>query len=104
MAANLHSRVTLGEQGRFVVPAEMRRALELRPGDQLVLRAEDDRLVIEKVETVEKRLLARFANIPPGVSLADELIAERREWAKRDAEELYQPLEQRAPRLRVAEE
>jgi AbrB family looped-hinge helix DNA binding protein len=81
MVAKLHTRVTLGEQGRIVVPAEMRRALGLRPGDQLVVRTEDNRLLIEKVEAVEQRLLARFAGVAPGVSLVDELLAERREWA-----------------------
>jgi AbrB family looped-hinge helix DNA binding protein len=86
MVAKLHTRVTLGEQGRIVVPAEMRRALGLRPGDQLVVRTEDNRLLIEKVEAVEQRLLARFAGVAPGVSLVDELLAERREWASRQAE------------------
>ena len=49
-------------------------------------RQEDDRLVLEKAEAIERRLKALFAHIPPHVSLADELIAERREEATREAE------------------
>ena len=104
MAVKMRSRVTLGEQGRFVVPAEVRRSLNLQPGDQLVIHTEDDRLVIEKVEAVERRLLARFANVAPGVSLVDELIAERREWANRETEASYPLGEERIPHLRVAED
>jgi hypothetical protein len=37
-----------------------------------------DRSVLEKREAALQRLRQRFAHIPDGVSLADELIAERR--------------------------
>ncbi len=38
----------------------------------------------EAEEAVVNRLRARFAHIPPGESMADELIAERRHEAWRD--------------------
>ena len=67
----------------MVVPAEMRRALGFLPGETLVARVEDDHLVIEKPESVERRIRARFRN-SGNRSLADELIAERRGEARRE--------------------
>ncbi|PPC89056.1 MAG: AbrB family transcriptional regulator, partial [Methylobacter sp.] len=42
-------------------------------------------LVLEKTETVKKRLKNRFAQLPESVSLADELIAERRTEANKES-------------------
>lgn len=42
--------------------------------------------MLEQPETIWERITARFAHIPADVSLADELIAERRAEAKREAE------------------
>ena len=71
--------VTLGRQGRLVIPAPLRRALGLEEGDRLVARQEADRLVLEKPERIKKRLKARFAQVPGEHALVDELMAERRE-------------------------
>ena len=51
---------------------------QLEEGDKLVVREEAGRLVLEKRETVKQRLKARFNKVPKELSLADELIAERR--------------------------
>jgi len=51
----------------------------------LVARVENDHLVIEKPESVERRVRARFRKAQ-GHSLSEELIAERREEARREAE------------------
>ncbi|HEV7671422.1 MAG TPA: AbrB/MazE/SpoVT family DNA-binding domain-containing protein [Thermoanaerobaculia bacterium] len=75
--------VTVGEQGRLVIPAAIRRKMHLSSGETLVAFVEDNRLVLERRSAILERLKARFAGI--GVSLADELIAERRaEAAKED--------------------
>lgn len=79
-----HTEVQLGLQGRLVIPAPLRRALGFEPGETLLVRVEDDRLVLEKQESVKRRLKARFAAIPSGRSLARELLADRREEAKRE--------------------
>jgi len=42
------------------------------------------RLVAQERETVLRRLRQRFAHIPAGVSLADELVSERRAEAGRE--------------------
>ena len=72
------SEVRLGAQGRLVIPAALRRALNLAQGDRLVLRKVGKSLVLERREEVLNRLQDRFRHIPPEVSLADELIADRR--------------------------
>lgn len=77
--------ITLGPQGRVVVPAPLRRELGLEAGSVLIARAEEGRLVLEPRAAVLARLRRRFAAIPDGVSLADELVAERREAARRES-------------------
>jgi AbrB family looped-hinge helix DNA binding protein len=79
--------VHLGRQGRLVIPASLRRLLGFEIGDTLVARQEEGRLVIEKQETIKLRLKARFSKLPRDKSLVDELIAERREEAKREVME-----------------
>ena len=76
--------VSLGRQGRLVIPASLRRSLGLEEGDRLVARQDANRLVIEKPEQIKQRLKARFAQVPPERSLVDELISERREESRRE--------------------
>lgn len=78
-------RVHVGPQGRIVIPAHLRRALGVDRGDTLLARVEDGRMVLEKRETVLARVKRRFEKVPRGVSLADELISERREEARRES-------------------
>ena len=78
------NEVQVGAQGRLVIPAALRKALNLKPGDRLVACQEGDRLVLERREVVVKRLQGLFAHIPGDVSLVDELIAERRSEAAGD--------------------
>ena len=77
--------VHLGRQGRLVIPAALRRSLELEEGDKLIAREEGGRLVLEKQNTIKQRLKNRFTKVSKERSLADELIAERREAAKKEA-------------------
>lgn len=79
--------VNIDKQARLVIPATLRRSLGLHEGDRLIAREEDGRLVLEKRETIQQRLRARFAHIPKERSIVDEFIAERREAAKKEAEE-----------------
>jgi len=69
----------------MVIPAAMRRALKLKPGDRLLARTEGESRVLERRESVEKRLRERFRHVPADVSLAEELIAERRLEARRES-------------------
>lgn len=69
-----------------MIPAELREALGFEAGLVLVARAEDGRLVLERREDVLRRLRARFGSVPRDVDLAGELLAERREEARREPE------------------
>jgi AbrB family looped-hinge helix DNA binding protein len=68
----------IGNQGRVVIPASLRKAWKLRPGDTLLARVEEDRLILEKPARVMQRVKQRYAALRGQPSLADELIAERR--------------------------
>jgi AbrB family looped-hinge helix DNA binding protein len=76
--------VSLGRQGRLVIPASLRRSLSLEEGDRLVARQDANPLVIEKPEQIKQRLKARFSQVPAGRRLVEELIAERREESQRE--------------------
>lgn len=78
------STVTVGPQGRLVIPSDIRREMGIGPGDVLLALVEGQRLVLEKREAVLRRLLQRFERVPAEVSLADELIAERRSEGRRE--------------------
>lgn len=71
--------------GSVTLPESLREALGVAPGDRLLAHVERGQLILERREEAERRLLARFANVPKGVSLADELIRERRAEARREA-------------------
>jgi AbrB family looped-hinge helix DNA binding protein len=79
------TRMRVNENGRVVIPASFRKALGINVGDEIVLRIEDDEL---RITTLKRRLeraqqsIRRY--VKPGESLADELIAERHEAAKRE--------------------
>lgn len=84
---DLSNEVQVGAQGRLVIPASLRKALNLKPGDRLIARKVGESLVLERREAIEKRLQDRFRHIPKEVSLVNELIAERRAEAAKEAAE-----------------
>ena len=79
------TRARINQNGRVVIPAPYRKALGLKAGDEVILRMEDDELRITTMKRRIERAQRRIRQyVKPGVSLADELIAERREAAKRE--------------------
>ena len=82
-----HADVRVGPQGRVVIPARLRDELHLAQGEVLVAHVEGERLVLERRQAVLDRLRAAFsATVPRATNLADELIADRRAEAAREAE------------------
>ena len=82
-------RVKVGPKGRVVVPAPIRRELGIEEGTELMARVEGDGIVLEPRAAALRRLRALVREaVPEGVSLVDELIAERREEARREEAEL----------------
>lgn len=74
------TKITQG--GRLVIPAEMRKRHGMPVGGVVHLVDGEDGVFISTPEQALRRLQKRFAGlVPAGVSLADELIAERREEA-----------------------
>jgi bifunctional DNA-binding transcriptional regulator/antitoxin component of YhaV-PrlF toxin-antitoxin module len=80
------TEIQIGPQGHLVIPAPLRRLLSVEPGDTLLARLEEGRLILEKPETVKRRPRDRFAHLPANTSLAGELLAERHEEAMREAD------------------
>ena len=70
--------MVMGQQGRLVIPAEVRAALGLAPGDRLHLRLAGPRLVLERPQDALAELRALVSDVPRSRSLVDELLAERR--------------------------
>jgi AbrB family looped-hinge helix DNA binding protein len=69
----------IAEGGRIVIPASYRRALGLRPGDQVVLRLENGEVRITSRAQARRRAQNYVRSLlPKNVSLVDELIRERR--------------------------
>jgi AbrB family looped-hinge helix DNA binding protein len=75
-------RAKIGQGGRIVIPADLRKALGVGVGDELLLRVEDGELraatrraALKKAQAVVRRF------VPEGVRLSDELIADRRREA-----------------------
>jgi AbrB family looped-hinge helix DNA binding protein len=85
MSMSEETRTRVNENGRVVIPASFRKALGINIGDEVVLRIEDDEL---RISTLKRRIeqAQRFVRryVKPGRSLADELLTERREAAKRE--------------------
>jgi len=78
-------RLRISENGRLVIPAFFRKALGIEVGDEVVLRLHDDEL---RITTQQKRIqraqLRARKYLKKGVSLVDELIAERRQAARNE--------------------
>jgi len=83
MEQRIQARVS--EKGRIVIPASIREELGIKVGDVVDLRVEDSELRIStlkgRIERAQNRL-RRYA--VPGKLMSDELIAERREEARRE--------------------
>lgn len=76
-------RLTLGPGGRVVIPVALREAMEVEEGDSILAWVEEGELHL-----LSPRVGARQAQtmlkglIPKGVSLAEELLADRRREAE----------------------
>jgi AbrB family looped-hinge helix DNA binding protein len=81
----LQARARLNANGRVVIPAALRKALDLRPGDELILRVEDGELRL----STRRQALARARQmireyIPSDEDLTQSLIDDRRAEAARE--------------------
>jgi AbrB family looped-hinge helix DNA binding protein len=75
--------VMVGPKGRVVIPVDIRRALGLEEGSELVAMLEGDAVVLLPRAAVKARLRAMFADV--GASMRQELITERRATAAEES-------------------
>lgn len=78
-------RVRIVEGGKLVIPASMRRELSIRAGDTVMVSIDNGELRVRSMSRALERarsILRR--HIPEGVSLSDELVADRRAEAERE--------------------
>ena len=77
-------KTKIGEGGRLVIPAAYRKALGLKPGDEVILALEEGEIRVLSTRQAIARaqtLVRRY--IPEGRRLSEELIQERREETNR---------------------
>jgi AbrB family looped-hinge helix DNA binding protein len=82
---SIHEAVELGAGGRLVIPAKMRAALGIKVGDRLNISLDGNELRVFTYKEGLRRaqeLVKSF--VPEGVSLVDDLIAERRHEAAKE--------------------
>lgn len=78
-------RTRMGKGGRVVVPVKLRRALDIQPGDEIILRLGNGqiRLIpLRQAIVLAQKTVQQY--VPEGTSLVDALIQERREEARRE--------------------
>jgi AbrB family looped-hinge helix DNA binding protein len=82
------AKLRLGPDGRVVIPAAFREALGLGEGDVLVATIEDGELNLLTRRAAVRRAQAIVRQfVPGGVSLVDELIADRRREVEREQQD-----------------
>ena len=75
----------MSENGRLVIPAASRRAANIKPREILTVRVDEEGIHLQTRAQAIKRAQAIVRKyVPEGVSLVDDLIAERRKEAKRE--------------------
>jgi AbrB family looped-hinge helix DNA binding protein len=85
MTLRQEARTRVNENGRVVIPAAFRKAMGIKAGDEVVLRIEDNELrILTLKQRIERAQRLVRQHVKPGTSLVDELIADRREAAKRE--------------------
>jgi AbrB family looped-hinge helix DNA binding protein len=74
------SRAQINESGRIVIPFRLRKALGLQPGDEIILRLENNsiRLIpLKHAVLLAQKNVRRY--VPEGTSLVDVLLEVREE-------------------------
>lgn len=85
--------IRVGKQGRIVLPAEIRRELDIKEGDQLgVIVDEEGRVVMESPEAALKKIRKKLKDSMDDQSLVDEYLAEKRLEAAREEREINERL------------
>lgn len=81
----MHQKAIMEKSGRIVIPAQYRKALGIKPGDEVILALEDTgvRLYTRRQAIKDAQALVR-QYVPSGRNLSRDLIEERRVEGKAD--------------------
>ena len=85
MHACMTSITQLSDRGQITLPAEIRKAIGLKPGDTLVVRIEDGRVILDPavVMPVEFYTDERIAASAREAAMSpDEIAVARRKWRR----------------------
>lgn len=75
----MDQKVKIGKNGRMIIPAEFRRALGFKDGDEVIMHVDEDGLRISTPAQATSRaqaLVRRY--VPENSDLSGELMADRR--------------------------
>ena len=78
-------RVQIRSGGRFVLPSKLRKELQIKAGDEIILRLENGsiRLVpLHQAVIIAQQTVKKY--VPQGTSLVEDLIQARKEEATRE--------------------
>ncbi len=76
------AELSVGKQGRIVIPASLRHQLAIESGSQLIAWVEGGRLVMESKEQLWQSVHQACSTVSKETDLAQELINERRKSAE----------------------
>jgi AbrB family looped-hinge helix DNA binding protein len=75
----METKTQIGKSGRIIVPAKLRKELDIRPGDEIVMRLEEGQIrLIPLRQAVKQAQKIVREYVPQSASLVDDLIRERR--------------------------
>lgn len=85
----IEAKARINENGRIVIPVEIRQKLGIKPGDTILMKLDTDGVLhieshMARIRKIQNEL-KKYGK--PGVLMSDELIAERREEARREMED-----------------
>lgn len=76
----LSIRTNLPENGRIIIPANMRKALGLSANEEIIITLQEDSISIHKPSDKLVAIQEMIASqVPKDISLSNELMKERRE-------------------------
>ncbi|MCB8835857.1 AbrB/MazE/SpoVT family DNA-binding domain-containing protein [Aurantimonas sp. VKM B-3413] len=81
--------IPMQENGRIILPADLRKSLGIGKGDRVLIEADGDHVVLTTVRLRRKRaqeIASRYAK--PGVSVVEGFLAEKRTEAEREIDRI----------------
>ncbi|MHA1263610.1 MAG: AbrB/MazE/SpoVT family DNA-binding domain-containing protein [Candidatus Helarchaeota archaeon] len=68
---------TIGKKGQIVIPKEIRNKFNIKPGDVIIFKIQDERIVLEKIQEKLREILESSKPLEPSITFQKKL---RNEW------------------------